>query len=433
MNESIMSGGRIFCKNECFIQSITFLASFFIVLYTATYIKTIKMTEVVAAAAAAIASPPSATIASAGTVENRWDDINFDTMARLWKFDAADQAKMRELQRLLHDIDHWKNDPFEVARYLKDFHKFPVSKIAAMFRKMVEWRLANQIDTFCEAYGTPNEIFQYFPCYVLKDLDHDGDPIIMTRLGVLDAWGMYQEVGADAVLDYFIFFQEMVTTRYNHGVPPRWNWQPHYYEKLVGNNNKRVIQFTSILDVEGLSRRHLRPVIFGILNRIARIGQDYYAGVAKRIIILRAPRIFQIGWNVCKHFLDPHIIDLITITTSSDYLELCDQYMDRTAFPACMYPEEGQGQAMPGYFETVRLEGGRIPDTIGTKRHAGANPPSPVRDMNDTMDSVEDDADDNRRPHAQASMKRQSPVEAVSVRSRFTGSFSPSTHHINLS
>lgn len=345
------------------------------------------MTE--AATAAATVSPPSTDIPSAGTVEDRWSDFHFDTMARLWKLDAVDQGKMRELQRLLEDLDHWKNDPYEVARYLKDFHKFSVPKIAAMFRKMVEWRLANHIDTFCESYGTPPEIFQYFPCYVLKDLDRDGDPIVVSRLGVLDAWGIYQTVGADAVLDYFIFFQEMVSTRYNHGVPPHWNWQPQYYEPLVGNN-RRVTQFTSIVDVEGLSRRHLRPAIFGILNRIARTGQDYYAGVAKRIIILRAPRIFQMGWNLCKHFFDPHIMELITITTSGDYLDLCDQYMDLTAFPACMYPGVGQGQAMPGYFETVRLEGGMIPDAIGSKSPAGAKPPS-VPVMNDTLDSIEED------------------------------------------
>ena len=99
----------------------------------------------------------------------------------------------------------------------------------------------------------------------------------------------------------------------------------------------------------------LNPSLFNVVV-------DYYAGMAKRVILLRAPAIFEWGWNhVVKHFFDPHVRDMIVFTGPDDYLQIMDQYIELTVLPGCLAPGYGTGKAMPGYFETIHLEGGPIP------------------------------------------------------------------------
>ena len=282
-------------------------------------------------------------ISSSNAVEERWSEANFSAMASLWEFTEEEQAKMRQLQQKLSDIDHWKNDPYEVVRYLVEYY-FQVDKAAKMFRSMVEWRIANHMDTFLTDYGMPPEIFQYLPLFLLRDLDYEGDPLYVLRVGALDAWGLYQQTGRKAVLDYTKFLQEITTTRHcivkGDPFPAHWNWQTEYYEQLA---QRRLRQRTMIVDLEGLSHKHLRPALFSVLQAFSRIDQDDNAGFERRIILFPAPRIFSLAWNLVKHFFDAHIQALLCFTTSTNYLEVCDQYLDRKSLPVVMCPDEGRG------------------------------------------------------------------------------------------
>jgi hypothetical protein len=351
------------------------------------------------------------------SVAERWNEANFAEMVRCWKFTADQQAKMKELQHMLGDISHWKNDPFEVARYLVEYG-YNVNKAASMFRNMVEWRIEEQVDDFLVSYGTPPLLFQqYLPLYMLRDLDHDGDPISVVRLGAMDAWGLYQTSGGDnttgqALEDYMRFVQELSTTRYlptvAAGYPPQWNWQTTYYEGHPRHaRRKRLTQCTMVVDLQGLNRRqHLRPALFGVLQRIARIAQDMYAGHGKRILILRAPAIFKVGWAVAKHFFDAHIQQLITFATCEDYLEVCAQYMDVRALPACINPISGQGQPMPGYFEHVTMESGPVPANFDYKDNTTQlNDKYNTFQRKDTADlSLEEDSDEDEPASPQTSV-----------------------------
>ena len=312
------------------------------------------------------ATTATTTATTITTREERWSHANFVGMTTLWKFSVEHQAHMRHLQQLLADVDHWKNDPYEVARYLVEYH-YNVEKAAKMFRNMVAWRRANHMETFLADYGLPPEIVQYLPLYLLRDLDYDGDPLYVLRVGAFDAWGMYQQLGPEGLLDYTKFLQEITTTRHLHWnpashIPDSWQWQTHYYEPL---SKRRLRQFTMLVDLEGLSHKHLRPALLGLLKTVARIGQDDYAGFGKRILILRAPRIFALAWKVAKHFFDAHIQQLLFFTTAADYLDVCDEYFDRRALPPCMMcpttADDGRGGPMPGFFEHVRMEGGPVP------------------------------------------------------------------------
>ncbi|CAB9517240.1 SEC14-like protein 5 [Seminavis robusta] len=357
----------------------------------------------------------TSSIATSSSVQERWSEANIASTVQLWKFDTRQESILRQLQPLLKDIDHWKNDPHEVARYMKDFYKLSVPKMADKFRHMVEWRISERMDTFCASYygHPPPPIFSYFPIFLLGGYDYEGDPIYMIRPGVLDAQGLLSLTSAKDILDYVKFLQEVTLTRYTPGIPKHWNWQTEHYEKTHGG--KRFTQFTVIVDLQGLGRRHLRGSFFGVLQQITRIGQDYYAGVRKRILIVRAPRIFQLVWNVVKVFLDEHVHELISISTPADYHQVCDRYLDRKILPPEM---GGQGRAMPGFFhEFIRMNGGMIPKDVGTKRSGpfakGALTTSPTFDMSDD--------DDNNEPFTAPT------TTAIAVKSLLRGHFDVSS------
>ncbi|CAB9507740.1 SEC14-like protein 5 [Seminavis robusta] len=289
-------------------------------------------------------------------MSSRWSEENLIEVSNLWNFTAKEQDVLKQVGNSLSDIDHWKNDPFEVARYLWQFDMDP-SKCEKLFRDMVQWRVETDRDTFMERYQEPAEIFHHTPVCLLAGLDKEGDPILVNRIGSFDAWGVYQQVGSDAMLDADRFLSELISTRGN-GMPTNLDWQQYHYEPMAG---KRFVQFTVIVDLHGLSVRQFRPALFGLLKESARINQYHYPGLAKRVIIIRAPKIFRMGWKIAKHFYDEQSLRLFNLVTQDNYLEELQKYMDVEVLPPIINPVNGKGKHMPGYMEKIKLEGGSIP------------------------------------------------------------------------
>ena len=173
-----------------------------------------------------------------------WSDANFQSMSQLWKLSAIEQDQMRELQNLLSDVSHWKNDPYEVIRYLREFKS--VKKAAYMFRRMVEWRMSNQMDSFLDRYGDPPRLFHYLPIFLCQEFDRDGDPIYVERVGSSDPYGLVLAYGSiEPLAEYTSFIREMTTTR-RSTVDGRYCWQRDYYEPLM---KRRMTQFTAVMDM----------------------------------------------------------------------------------------------------------------------------------------------------------------------------------------
>ena len=285
-----------------------------------------------------------------------WNASNVQQVIQAWKFNQTEQDHLEEFQHRIADVHHWKNDPAEAARFLKE-HVFDVAKAERMFRGMLDWRQTLQIDAVLHEYGEPPAVFQYAPIFLLKGLDHEQDPIFVQRLGRIDGGGLYHSLGGPAMVQAFRFVSELQTSR-ACGIREDWQWQRRYYEPLVG---RRMIQLTILVDLEGLSVRVLRPALLGIVQETARVAQDHYPGLAKRIIVIRAPKVFQMAWNIAKHFYDPRVHHKFVFAEQDEYLQVLSQYMDLDVLPSVIY-EHGHGQPMSdSWFEKVHMEGGRIP------------------------------------------------------------------------
>lgn len=199
------------------------------------------------------------------TVEERWEDSRFDQMCIDWKLTEEDRAKMLEMKTRLQDVDHWKNDPYIVARFYSEFHGH-LPKVEKLFRHMIEWRLTNDIDSHLDRYGQPRHLFHLYPIGVLEGCDKDGDAIYVDRVGMGDPSGLYKHFSLEGMLDYLIFLNEYINTR------PFW-------ESWEQKNGRHVTKFTVVIDLDGLNFSHIRPGCLKVFEKISRITQGMFVFV----------------------------------------------------------------------------------------------------------------------------------------------------------
>lgn len=282
------------------------------------------------------------------SLEERWSPERVKAVNELWNLNNEQQAKLLELKRRLADIDHWKNDAYEVIRFLLE-KRGSVDRAEALFRRVYEWRMENNIDTILDDYQI-SPLFNYFPIATLQGVDHDGDPIHLERPGAADCLNLFHRLGPNEVYQMAVYMREMDTD------PQNSSWHASYLEQ----SGRPVKYFTIVIDLDGLSRNHMRPAMMAVLGRVLLMSQDHYPHFAKKILLLRAPRIFKLVWSIAQHFVHESVKKLISFSTQQDYLEVIDQHMDRSVMPACICPVEGRGRAIVG-FENVKLEGGQLP------------------------------------------------------------------------
>jgi CRAL/TRIO domain len=221
--------------------------------------------------------------------EERWSDAHVDKVVSSWKMTESQRDKLMALKEQIRDVDHpFLNDPHQAVYFLKDEYG-KVDMAQKLLRKTAHARQQSpyHIDSILTSHQLPDD-YDYFPMCVLQGTDHDGDPIDITRTGVADCWGLYKRHGRDAMIHHALFHQEIVA---------RGAWHDDYEREHHG---RKVTQFTVIFDLQGLSSRHLRPGLIPTCGHLARLLQDTYPELVKRVLIINAPSIFKMIWGLVK-------------------------------------------------------------------------------------------------------------------------------------
>lgn len=69
------------------------------------------------------------------------------------------------------------------------------------------------------------------------------------------------------------------------------------------NLGKPVLDWCLLVDLEGLSMRHLwRPGVKALLNIIENVERNYPETMG-RVLVVRAPRVFPIAWTIVSAFI----------------------------------------------------------------------------------------------------------------------------------
>lgn len=279
-------------------------------------------------------------------IQDRWSNKNMEHIRDLWQLDDEQFRQLSLFQDKLADVDHWKNNPYEAVRFVTGPQGY--DKAEGLFREMIEWRLDNDIDTILDEYKSPKVLFDYLPSAILAGYDKEGDPIYLERGGAMDGHGLLTKYGQERMMKHICWSRELAF---------RGRWI-NDYEKDLGRPPTRL---TIVYDLQGLSSRHMKAGVFPFLNECMMLTQRRYNGLAKRMIIIRAPSIFNIAWSLVKHVFPKNAVKKMVFSGPHNYLEVLDKYIDREVLPSCIVPG-GQGRVaidMP-----TRLDGGIIPDHL---------------------------------------------------------------------
>jgi CRAL/TRIO domain len=280
---------------------------------------------------------------------NPWSEKSLQEAIDLWELTDDQVDRLKELQIQLKDCAyHYKYDPHIILRFMTS----PLAKDAEqLFRAMIKWRIDNNIDTMLDDYKPPRILLDYNPTAILKDYDREGDPIYVERGGVTDIYGFLKRFSREELMQYMIYTRELNT---------QGAWIKEY-EKRQGRKVKDV---TVVYDLKGLNSHHLNPRVMEFFKDIQTLNTEKYPGPIKRMIIIRAPAIFRVCWNIVKHFFPQSSRDKM-IFAGKNYQKVLEKYMDLDVLPPCIW-EDGKGEAATGL--PPRMEGGMIPDHVQPKQ-----------------------------------------------------------------
>ncbi|XP_026834785.1 protein real-time isoform X1 [Drosophila erecta] len=218
--------------------------------------------------------------------------LDGDFIARsLGQLSPMQESKLLELRKMLDGVDDLERVPSyqTILRFLaaRDWH---VSQAYAMLCDSLRWRREHRIDALLEEYSKPAVVVEHFPGG-WHHLDKDGRPVYILRLGHMDVKGLLKSLGMDGLLRLALHICEEGIQKINESA-----------ERL----EKPVLNWSLLVDLEGLSMRHLwRPGIKALLNIIETVERNYPETMG-RVLVVRAPRVFPIAWTIVSAFIDEH-------------------------------------------------------------------------------------------------------------------------------
>lgn len=268
--------------------------------------------------------------------------LDGDFIARsLGQLSPMQESKLLELRKMLDGVDDLERVPSyqTILRFLaaRDWH---VSQAYAMLCDSLRWRREHRIDALLAEYSKPAVVVEHFPGG-WHHLDKDGRPVYILRLGHMDVKGLLKSLGMDGLLRLALHICEEGIQKINESA-----------ERL----EKPVLNWSLLVDLEGLSMRHLwRPGIKALLNIIETVERNYPETMG-RVLVVRAPRVFPIAWTIVSAFIDEHTRSKF-LFYGPDCAHMKDglaQYLDEEIVP----------DFLGGPCKTMIHEGGLVPKTL---------------------------------------------------------------------
>uniref|UniRef100_A0A3B4DPJ1 CRAL-TRIO domain-containing protein n=1 Tax=Pygocentrus nattereri TaxID=42514 RepID=A0A3B4DPJ1_PYGNA len=214
----------------------------------------------------------------------------------------------------VHDKLPIQSDHY-LLRWLRA-RNFSINKAEAMLRKHVEFRKHMKVDSILEDWMPP-EVIERYVSGGMCGYDREGSPVWYDVIGPLDPKGLLMSASKQDFLRTKIRDSEFLRRECLR-----------QSEKL----EKPVEAITLIYDCEGLGMKHMYKPAVEAYGEILTMFEDNYPEGLKRVLVIKAPKIFPIAYNLIKHFLCEETRRKI-IVVGSNWKDVLQKYVAPDQLP----------------------------------------------------------------------------------------------------
>uniref|UniRef100_A0A3Q3S1H9 SEC14-like lipid binding 7 n=1 Tax=Mastacembelus armatus TaxID=205130 RepID=A0A3Q3S1H9_9TELE len=180
----------------------------------------------------------------------------------------------------------------------------------------VDFRRQMKVDTIITDW-TPPEVIEKYVSGGMCGYDKEGSPIWYDVIGPLDPKGLLLSASK----------QDYLKGKIKHTEKLRRECQLQS-EKL----GKNVEAITLIYDCEGLGMKHIWKPAIEAYGEVLTMFEDNYPEGLKRVLIIKAPKLFPIAYSLVKPFLCEETRRKIVIL-GSNWQDVLREYIDAEQLP----------------------------------------------------------------------------------------------------
>ncbi|KAM8817106.1 SEC14-like protein 4 [Rhynchonycteris naso] len=193
-------------------------------------------------------------------------------------------ARFRDnLQDLLPTMP--KTDDYFLLRWLRA-QKFDLKKSEDMLRKHMEFRKQYDLDNIFT--WQPSEVIQQYDSGGLCGYDYEGCPVWFEIIGNLDPKGLLLSASKQELLRRRIRACELLLRE---------------CERQTQKLGRKIETMNMVADMEGLSLKHLWKPAVEVYQQFFVILDANYPETLKNLIVVRAPKLFPVAFNLVKPFM----------------------------------------------------------------------------------------------------------------------------------
>ena len=157
-----------------------------------------------------------------------------------------------------------------------------------LYRKMLEWRVINNINT----RYTPNEFKNFYNHEFTKYYNHSFRDIKNIPIEILTAPSNFSNIDFEAFKDHYILKEEIMFKKYNISK-----------EGIILIYDLKNMEFTISFLKNFIS----------IFKDFSLMADNYYAGRARKIYIINIPTLFTYAYGLVKYVIPQETTDITNI------------------------------------------------------------------------------------------------------------------------
>lgn len=215
------------------------------------------------------------------------------------EYSPLEQERLLEFREKCADLllTEEQNTDAQLIRWLRA-RNLDEEKAVQMLKLSLDWRKEYKVDGIMERETVPKEVQRMTP-YANLGVDKDGYPILLLPLGRHDGRTLLESHGADTCFRYNIINCEKVM---------------EMLRKVSKEQGRTVTQIVEIIDLEGYNYRQLTSRLCREFMIKMQTSLDAnYPELLRYALVINAPKIFHIIFNVLKPFIPKQTLEKVDI------------------------------------------------------------------------------------------------------------------------